>query len=112
MDDAKKFNYFTYPLVLNAIEKQNITIPHLSHLTGISPRTLYYILDNEDNFEKTSYRNIQVIMAALKIKEQQVVDDYYRTMYDLGNDDSNVIAITNIVEGSRNFKLRDRKSVV
>lgn len=107
MDDAKKFNYFTYPLVLDAMRKQEITVPHLSHITGISPRTLYYILEDQDNFEKTSYKNIQVIMAALKISEQHVVDDYYRTMYGLGNDDSNIIAIYNIVEGSRNFKLSE-----
>lgn len=107
MNDAQKFNYFTYPLVQKAMEKQKITVPLLSNLTGISPRTLYYILDDQDNFEKTSYKNIQVIMAALKINEQQVVDDYYRSMYNLGNDDSNVIAILNIVEGSRNFKLSE-----
>ena len=107
MNDAKNFNYFVYPLVLDAMEKDNITVAHLSHLTGISPRTLYYILKDVENFEKSSFRNIQVIMYALKISEKMVVNDYYRTMYDLGNDDSNVIAITNIIDGSRNFKLSE-----
>ena len=44
-------------------------------------------------------------MSALDIPEQYVRDNYYEKMYDLGNDDSNVIAIYNCIDGSRNFKL-------
>ena len=107
MNDAKKFNYFVYPLVKTKMEKEDITIPHLSHLTGISPNTLYHILRTEENFEKSSFLNIQVILSALKISEQLVVNDYYRSMYDLGNDDCNVIAITNIIDGAKSYKLSE-----
>ena len=46
-------------------------------------------------------------MSALDIPEQYVRDNYYEKMYDLGNDDSNVIAIYNCIDGSRNFKLSE-----
>ena len=107
MNDAQRFNYFSYNIVREKIEKDSITIPQLSHMTSIAPRTLYYILDSVENFEKTSYRNIQVLLCALEIEEKQVVDRYYREMYNLG-DDTNTIAILNVVDGCYGFKLSDK----
>jgi len=102
------FNYFAYSTIIKEIEDQKMTVATLSKKTGINPRTLYNILVDEDKFEKTSFHNVQLILIALKISEAQIVNDYYRDMYGLGEDNYRIVAIRNTLEGCIRFELTEK----
>ena len=51
--------------ILEAMEKKKISKKTLSKKTGISERTLYNILKNEENFNKAKFKYVMAIKFAV-----------------------------------------------
>ena len=70
-----------YSEVMKIMEAKQITVASLSELTGIEKNSLYYILRSEDNFKKTSFKNVILILDAIKIPAVFAGGKVYRLAY-------------------------------
>lgn len=65
--------------VVCAMKEQGINAVKLSELTGIGQRTVYHILSNEENFNRTAWGNVFKIFIALgldKPREKDIKEAY------------------------------------
>jgi len=53
--------------ILNVLEQKGISKAELAQKAGIKERTLYHILESEENFQKCAYKTVKKILCTLKI---------------------------------------------
>ena len=53
--------------ILSVLEHRGISKAKLSKITGIEKRTIYHVLQNEENFQNSSYKIVSKIQQVLNV---------------------------------------------
>lgn len=59
--------------IVATLKQKEISMAKLAELTGIDKRTIYHILQNDEHFNKCSYKKITKILHALNIDNEPVI---------------------------------------